>query len=92
MRNYTRPNSPDHVDTPQDWLNGSLIFGAACHLLLDERVGVVVDIKGDMVNPVGDSEKVIVIREGGMIHIDNFAEDLPEGTLCKIRLTSEEEG
>lgn len=90
--NYTRPNNPDHVDTPQDWLNGSLIFGAACHLLLEEQVGVVVDLQGDMVNPVGDSKKVIVIRHGGMIHIDDFPDDLPEGTLCKIRLTSEEEG
>ena len=82
--NYTRPNDPTHVDKPEDWLQGSLIFGAAVGLLLEKGTGIVVDIKGDMKNPVGESGKVIVLCSDGMVHIDDFDQDLPEGTLCTI--------
>lgn len=79
--NYTRPNDPDHKDTPQDWLNSALIFGMAVSALLADKSGVVIDIKGDATNPVGDSKKVIVFR---LNELDNFEQDLPEGTICKV--------
>jgi len=49
--NYTRPNDPDHVDDPKDWLNANLIFARALGQVLEEGSGVVVDIKGDARNP-----------------------------------------
>lgn len=90
--NYTRPNDPDHVDKPEDWLHGSLIFGAAVGLMLEPGTGIVVDIKGEMKNPVGSSNKVVVFHAGNMVHIDDFPQDLPEGTLCTIaQPTADEE-
>ena len=82
--NYTRPNDPDHKDEPKDWLNGALLFGMATGLLLEDGTGVVVDVKGDAFNPIGDSKKVIILKKDGKIHIDDFEQDLPEGSICKI--------
>jgi hypothetical protein len=82
--NYTRPNDSDHVDSPQEWLNSSLIFAKTLGLVLEEGMGIVVKLQGDMENPVGDSDKVIVFKIENQIHIDNFDQDLPEGTFCKI--------
>lgn len=82
--NYTRPDDEDHVDDPQEWLNSALIFARTISLLLEEREGVVVDITGDAYNPVGESKKIIVFRDEGMIHIDNFEKDAEEGTFCTV--------
>lgn len=82
--NYTRPNDPDHVDDPKDWLNANLIFARALGQVLEEGAGVVVDIEGDARNPAGFSDKVIVFKMGGKIHVDDFSEDLPEGTICVV--------
>jgi hypothetical protein len=82
--NYTRPNDPDHKDDPKDWLNSALLFGSALGQLLENNSGVVVDVKGDSFNPVGDSKKVIVFKREGQIVIDDFDQDLPEGAICKI--------
>lgn len=82
--NYTKPNDPDHKDDPKEWLNSALIFSGAVGTLLKANTGVVIDIKGDMFNPVGESNKVIVFNKDSMIHIDDFPHDLPEGSLCII--------
>lgn len=78
--NYTRPNDPDYVDSPGDWLNGSLIFGRSLSLILKDREGIVVDLKGDAEYPPDpDVKKVIVYKEGEMISIIPCEADLPEG-------------
>jgi hypothetical protein len=82
--NYTRPKDPDHIDSSQEWLNSALIFAKTLGLILEEGMGVVVKLQGDMKNPVGDSDKVIVFKVENQIHIDNFDQDLTEGTFCKI--------
>jgi hypothetical protein len=82
--NYTRPDDEDHEDSPMEWLNAALIFTRALSLILEEREGVVVDIEGDVYNPAGESKKVIVFRDKGMIYIEDFEKDLEEGTFCTI--------
>lgn len=82
--NYTKPNDLDHEDTPKEWLNSALIFAGALSNLLSDRTGVVIDINGDEYNPVGNSKKVIVCKYDNMIHIENFEQDLPAGSICEI--------
>jgi hypothetical protein len=78
--NYTNPNDPDHIDSPEDWLNSSLIFGRALALLLKEREGVVVDLKGDAkFMPNLSAKKVIVFYKDKMIRVIECEEDLKEG-------------
>jgi hypothetical protein len=90
MSNYTRPNDPDHVDKPEEWLNSALIFGGAVSALLEDNTGVIIDVKGEMYNPVGESSKVIIFKADKMIHIDNFDQDLKEGTIVKVMGKDEE--
>ena len=33
--NYTKPNDPDHEDSPKDWLNSALLFTRALSFLLN---------------------------------------------------------
>ena len=59
--NYTNPNNLDHNDTPEDWLNSSLIFARSLSLIFKENEGVVVDLMGDMrFGDEGNIKKVIV--------------------------------
>jgi len=59
--NFTKPNDMDHKDKPSDWLNSSLIFGRALSLILEENTGIVVNMKGEMKNPIkSESDKVVV--------------------------------
>jgi CMP-2-keto-3-deoxyoctulosonic acid synthetase len=87
--NYTRPNNPEHVDTPQDWLNSALIMTAALSHILKENEGVVVKIQGDMqlVEPAEGITKVVVYKEGPQIHIMNCEQDLPDGTMVWLTNT-----
>jgi hypothetical protein len=83
--NYTRPNDPDYVDTPEDWLNGSLIFGRALGLIFKEGEGIVADLKGDAQFPADtEVKKVIVFKEGEMVKIIPCMEDLEEGQWVMI--------
>ena len=84
--NYTRPNS-DESDKPKDWLNSALIFARTLSLILEENTGIVVKIKGDMVNPINpDSDRVVVFKKDKMIHVDNIQDDtLKEGDFIRIQ-------
>ena len=84
--NYTKPNN-DIVDKPEDWLNSALIFTRALSLLLEENTGIVVKLKGDMVNPINSkSNRVVVFYKNNMIHIDDIQdEELKEGDFIQIR-------
>jgi hypothetical protein len=81
--NYTKPNEPDHKDSPQDWLNTSLIFARTISLLLKEREGIVVDIKGDVVLE-REAEKVVVFKKNNQIVIDYTDIDYEEGSLIMV--------
>jgi hypothetical protein len=84
--NYTRPNS-DEPDTPKDWLNSALIFGRTLSLILEENTGIVVKLKGDMVNPINpDSDRVVVFKKDKMIHVDDIQDQsLQEGDFIRIQ-------
>lgn len=84
--NYTKPNDNNHEDSPEDWLNSTLIFGRALSLLIDENEGIVVSIKGDMINPINPgNKKVVVFYKDGMIHVDDIQDpNLKEGDFIKI--------
>ena len=83
--NYTKPNDPDHIDSPEDWLNSALIFSRVISLILDDKIGVVIDLKGEMFNPIGESNKLIVYCKGGLVHVDEVMEDFDEGTFLEIK-------
>ena len=84
--NYTKPNN-DIADKPEDWSNSALIFTRALSLLLEENTGIVVKLKGDMVNPINSkSNRVVVFYKNNMIHIDDIQdEELKEGDFIQIR-------
>jgi len=81
--NYTKPNEPNHEDSPQDWLNSSLLFARTLSLILEPGMGIVVDVKGDM-NLGEGVEKVIVFNRDEQIVIDAFDRDVKEGTPMKV--------
>jgi hypothetical protein len=81
--NYTKPDDETYEDSPKDWLNSSLIFARTISLLLEERRGIVVDIKGDV--DLGEGvEKVIVFKKDGQIVIKILDRELEEGDIVKI--------
>jgi len=81
--NYTKPNEPNHEDSPQDWLNSSLLFARTLSLILEPGHGIVVDVKGDM--DLGEGvEKVIVFNRDEQIIIEAFDRDIKEGTPMKV--------
>ena len=81
--NYTKPNEPNHEDSPQDWLNSSLLFARTLSLILEPGMGIVVDVKGDM--DLGERvEKVIVFNRDEQIVIEAFDRDVKEGTPMKV--------
>jgi len=81
--NYTKPNEPNHEDSPQDWLNSSLLFARTLSLILEPGHGIVVDVKGDM--DLGEGvEKVIVFNRDEQIVVEAFDRDLEEGTPMKV--------
>ena len=84
--NYTKPNDPNHEDKPGDWLNSSLIFGRALSLMLEENTGIVVNMRGEMKNPINNkSDKVVVFYMNGMIHVDDIQDpELNEGDFISI--------
>jgi hypothetical protein len=81
--NYTKPNEPNHEDSPQDWLNSSLLFARTLSLILEPGHGIVVDVKGDI--DLGEGvEKVIVFNRDEQIVVESFDRDLEEGTPMKV--------
>jgi hypothetical protein len=80
--NYTKPNHPDHEDSPQDWLNSALVLSQAIGTLLNENEGIVVELKGDAKN-IG-YDKVIVFNSEGQIIVDECDPGLNHGQRCMI--------
>ncbi len=81
--NYTKPNESNHEDSPQDWLNSSLLFARTLSLILEPGHGIVVDVKGDI--DLGEGvEKVIVFNRDEQIVVESFDRDLEEGTPMKV--------
>jgi len=88
-KNYTKPQDPNHVDEPNDWLYSSLVFCRTLGLLLQDKEGVVVDMKGDMLS-LRDVKKVIVHSRDNQMVIDECTDDIPEGTLVWMHSEDDE--
>lgn len=72
-------------DSPEEWLNSSLIFARTLGLILNENEGMIVDLKGEMFFPGNESvDKVIVYSKESQIRILECDEDLPEGQFVII--------
>ena len=83
--NYTNPNDFNYDDTPEDWLNSSMIFARALSLSLEENEGIVVDMKGNMeYTPDPSVEKVIVFKSQNQICIIECEDDIEEGRYVTI--------
>lgn len=76
--NHLKPEDQNYENTTQDLVNASLIFGRALGLILKEKQGIVVDVKGDIKFPE-DVKKIIVFKFEERVHIYKCDEDLEEG-------------
>ena len=84
--NYTKPNNPNHIDDPKEWLYGALVFSRALGLIIEDGQGIVVNAKHDIKKLYPKAKKLIVHREGEQITITNVSErdDLKEGDVVQM--------
>jgi hypothetical protein len=89
--NYTKPDSPDMPDNPIDWLLSSMMFARAIGFLLEENTGVIVDLKGDMLelfphSGMNHTERIIVCNKREQVTVISADErtDLKEGDIVHL--------
>ena len=84
--NYSRPEDSDYEDKPDDWLFGAPLFSRTLGLILREGEGIVVDLKGDMIDLYPDAKRVIVHATKHQIVVTDADErtDLKEGDWVKM--------
>lgn len=75
----------------QDYLNASLLFSQALSLVLDDKQGIVVDIKTDDIKLNDDANKVVIYKLDNRIHIQKLEMDIQEGTIVSLSNKDEEE-
>ena len=88
--NHLKPEDPNYEKTTQDLVNASLIFGRALGIILKEKQGIVIDVKGDIKFPE-EVKKVIVFKFEERVHIHKCDEDLEEGMSVNLETDSPEE-
>jgi hypothetical protein len=88
--NHLKPEDQNYENTTQDLINASLIFGRALGIILKEKQGIVIDVKGDIKFPE-EVKKVIVFKFEERVHIHNCHEDLEEGISVNLETDSPEE-
>jgi hypothetical protein len=88
--NHLKPEDQNYENTTQDLVNASLIFGRALGIILKEKQGIVIDVKGDIKFPE-EVKKVIVFKFEERVHIHNCHEDLEEGISVNLETDSPEE-
>ena len=90
MENEKKSTETKEMQQLDNHTNGLLIFARAISMLLEPNTGIVVDLKGEMRNPSGTSDKVIVMNIGNeRTMIDTFNEDFPPGSICKIEYNTD---
>ena len=75
----------------QDYLNASLLFSQALALVLDDKQGIVVDVKSDDVKLTDEASKVVIYKLDNKIHIQKLEMDITEGTIVSLSNKDEEE-
>ena len=74
----------------QDYYNASVIFSQALSLILEEGQGIIVNINPEMGVVLEDSsDKVIVFKMNGAVHVQKYEGDLEVGTPVTINDASE---
>ena len=87
--NHLKPEDQNYENTTQDLINASLIFGRALGLILKEKQGIVIDVKGEIKFPE-EVKKVIVFKFEERVHIQKCDEDLEEGVSVNLETDSPE--
>jgi hypothetical protein len=84
--NYTKPNDNNYEDNPKDWLFGALLFTRTLGLIIPVGEGIVVDLKGDMIDLYPNAKRVIVHATGTQIVVEDADDrtDLKEGDKVKM--------
>jgi hypothetical protein len=75
----------------QDYLNASLLFSQALALVLDDKQGIVVDVKNDEIKLNDEASKVVIYKLDSRIHIQKLDMDIQEGTIVSLSNKDEEE-
>jgi len=76
---FIPPKEQQLSDNIQDYINSSLLFAEALNLILEEKEGIVIDVKEHIKLPE-DVKKIIVFKYKEQIHIYKCDGDLPHGT------------
>jgi len=77
-KNYTKPNDDQHIDKPNDWLFGSLLFARTLAFTIPEGYGVIIDLQEDMIDLYPYSKRVVVA------HIDSQVAVYPGDTMTNL--------
>lgn len=85
-KNYTRPDDENYEDKPEDWLFLTMIFGRALTKFLAHGQGILIDVKGDMIELHPDAKRVIIFNDGKQLRVINATErtDLQDGDLIQM--------
>lgn len=79
---------PAGEEGPNDWLLTSLLMSAAVGHVLDEGVGVCVELKGKMCELAPDLKKVVVLVDGERVVVspctDEENEILKDGQIVQV--------
>ena len=73
-------------DNPNEWLFGTLLFARALALTIPEKYGIVVDLRGDMIELYPYAKRVILGHMDEQIQVINADErtDLNEGDIVLL--------
>lgn len=75
----------------QDLINASLLFSQALALVLDDKQGIVVDVKSDDIKLNDEAAKVVIYKLDNRIHVQKLEMDIQEGTIVSLSNKEEEE-
>lgn len=72
--NYTNPNRKSD-DKPEDWLRSALMFSQALGAIIPESKGVVVELKGDILEMDPSTTKILIHNNNEMIIVDDISDN-----------------
>ena len=67
-KNYTKPYDDNYEDTPEDYLYLAMIFSQTLNEILDEGMGILIEVKGEALQ-IHEEKKVVVFNDGDMIRV-----------------------
>lgn len=64
--------------------NALLIFAKSIGFLLHRNEGLVIELEGDMYNPIGDSNKVVIYYRDDEVVIDQYVGECKDGEFVDV--------